>query len=99
MDEIVLLIVGMTAVTYIPRLLPMLASGRFESLNFLKYLPVAIFAALVFPDLLIVDTHLALSGKTLAGLVAFLIALKTRNVIATMVAGVVVLYLSEFGGV
>ncbi|WP_083809326.1 AzlD domain-containing protein [Archaeoglobus veneficus] len=39
----VLLIVGMTAVTYIPRLLPMLASGRFESLNFLKYLPVAIF--------------------------------------------------------
>ena len=92
MEELVLIILGMAAVTYIPRALPMLYR-RFESLHFLKYLPVAIFSSLVFPDLLAVDSQIAVGGKTLAGLVAFIVAWRTKNVIATMVAGVVVLYL------
>ena len=92
MEELVFIILGMAAVTYVPRALPMLYQ-RLESLHFLKYLPVAIFSSLVFPDLLVVDSQIAISGKTLAGLAAFMVAWKTRNLIATMVAGVAMLYL------
>ncbi len=94
MDEIVLLILCMALVTYIPRVLPMLAlSEKLQSLKFLKYIPIAIFASLVFPDLLLVDTQtIAVNEKTFAGVVALIVAWKTRNILITMVAGLLALY-------
>jgi branched-subunit amino acid transport protein len=88
--EIVVLILGMALVTYIPRVLPMLTSD-FQSLKFLKYIPIAIFASLVFPDLLLVDNQVAVNEKTFAGLLALIVAWKTRNILVTMVVGLLVL--------
>ena len=46
-------VLGMAAVTYIPRMLPMVLSGRFQVKGRLKaffdYLPYAALAALTFP--------------------------------------------------
>lgn len=94
MDEIVLLILGMALVTYIPRVFPMLAlPEKLQSLKFLTYIPIAIFASLVFPDLLLVDAQMiAVSEKTFAGIVALIVAWKTRNILITMVAGLLTLY-------
>lgn len=93
MDQIVLIIVGMALVTYIPRLIPMLNPME-SDLKFLKYVPVSLFAALVFPELLL-DQNQALSmdAETLAGGIALLVAWRTKNIIFTMIAGLFVLYL------
>jgi len=98
MDELILIIASMAAVTFIPRALPMLLTEN-PRIGFLEYLPVAIFASLVFPDILSSYSQLAFSGKTIAGLVAFIVAWRTRNIIATMVAGVLIMYLiTRLGG-
>lgn len=95
MDQIVLIIVGMALVTYIPRLLPML-NPMGSDLNFLKYVPVSLFAALVFPELLLDQNQvLTMDAETLAGCVALLAAWKTKNIIFTMIAGLFVLYLMK----
>jgi len=90
--DVIILILGMAAVTYLPRSLPMFLA-KFESLGFLKYLPVAIFSSLVFTDIFVSNGSLALGPKTLAGFVAFAVAWRTKNVIATMLAGVIILFL------
>lgn len=95
MDQIVLIIVGMALVTYIPRLIPML-NPLGSDLKFLKFVPVSLFAALVFPELLLnQDQALTVDAETLAGLVALLAAWRTKNIIFTMIAGLLVLYLMK----
>ncbi|MBU8913758.1 MAG: AzlD domain-containing protein [Spirochaetales bacterium] len=54
MNEIVLVILGMTAVTYIPRLLPLVLRGNSEPPEWMKrtlqLLPFTAIGALVIPD-------------------------------------------------
>ncbi len=91
-SQITLIIVGMALVTYIPRLLPLLNPME-SDLKFLKYVPVSLFAALVFPELLLdQDQMLTVDAETLAGCVALLAAWRTKNIIFTMIAGLFVLY-------
>jgi len=90
--EIALIVLGMAVVTYLPRVLPMLKSLDPE-FGFLKYIPVAIFASLVFPELLLNEHRvLAVDYETLAGLVALVAAWKSRNLLLTMLAGLAALY-------
>lgn len=95
MDQIALItlvIIGMALVTYIPRLIPLLNPLKPE-LKFLKYVPVSLFAALVFPELLLNQNQaLTIDAETLAGCVALLAAWRTKNIIFTMIAGLFVLY-------
>ena len=64
--EIVLLVLGMTLVTYIPRALPAVfldkirLSPRLE--RFLNLIPYTAMAALIFPGVLTVDTTQPLVG-------------------------------------
>lgn len=77
--EIVLLILGMTAVTYLPRALPGVLVGKLKFgprvKKFLRLIPYTAMAALIFPGVLSVDpanTWIVLIGAAVAALLAVL---------------------------
>lgn len=93
-------IIGMGVITYAIRLSPILLLERFE-LNpairqALKFVPVAVLSAIILPELVMpggsVDISLG-NGRLLAGLVAILTAWRTKNVLWTITAGMVMLWL------
>lgn len=100
-NELVLLtMVGMGVVTYLPRLLPAwFLRGRtlhpfIEA--WLKFVPVAVLAALLLPSLLIKENQINISWTNLylwAALPAGLIAWKTRSMFATVLVGMAVVAL------
>lgn len=101
--QIWLIILGGMVTTYLTRLsfvalfpadrLPLrLRSG-------LQYIPPAVLAALVFPELLIRGGELQISignHRLLAGLVASLLAWRLKNTWLTIVSGMLVLWLLTF---
>ncbi|MBA4385100.1 MAG: hypothetical protein C0410_10230 [Anaerolinea sp.] len=97
-NEMVLLtMVGMGLVTYLPRLLPawFLRGRKLNSFieAWLKYVPVAVLAALLLPSLLITDDQFNLAWNNLylwAALPAVLTAWKTRSMFATVLVGMAV---------
>lgn len=63
--------------------------------NALRFIPVAVLAALVLPRLLYLDGTLALSvdnHRLLAGLLAAVVAWRTESMLATLTTGMGVLY-------
>lgn len=89
-----LMIAGMLLVTYLPRVLPAwFLQGR--TLHpfltaWLKYVPVAVLAALLLPSLLVADGKFNLAWNNLylwAAIPAALVALKTRSMFATVLVG------------
>ncbi|HID43996.1 MAG TPA: AzlD domain-containing protein [Archaeoglobaceae archaeon] len=69
---------------------------RISGQSCLSLHPVALFAALVFPQLLVNQENLiSFDDETIAGLAALITAWKTRNIIFTMVASVVILYITN----
>lgn len=103
-NELFLLtMVGMGVVTYLPRLLPAwFLRGR--TLNpfieaWLKYVPVAVLAALLLPSLLVSEGQLNLTWSNLylwAAIPAGLTAWKTRSMFATVLVGMAVVALVRF---
>lgn len=94
-----LLILGMLAVTYIPRALPAVLanklrfSGRMEA--FLKLIPYTAMTAMIFPGVLTVDAANPLIGIT-GALVAGIFAWRKHSVmtcVLTSIAAVFLLYL------
>jgi branched-subunit amino acid transport protein len=62
----------------------------------LRYVPAAVLAALVLPALVIVGPEGALEGdKLLAGAVAFGVAWRTEDILATMAAGMGAIWLLQ----
>ncbi|UPV98867.1 AzlD domain-containing protein [Halorussus gelatinilyticus] len=65
----------------------------------LRFVPAAVLAALVAPQLVVVDGSVALSPanpRLLAGALAALVAWRTEDVLATLVAGMAGLWLLTF---
>jgi branched-subunit amino acid transport protein len=65
----------------------------------LRLVPPAVFSAIVLPELLVRDGSIQFSMSNLrliAGLLAAVIALKTRNVLATIASGMVILWLLQY---
>ena len=88
--EVLLIILGMTAVTYIPRALPavILDKLKFNAKveKFLKLIPYTAMTALIFPGIFTVDTAHPEIG-IVGGLVAILLAWrKVQVVICVLVA-------------
>ena len=99
-------ILGMGAVTFAVRLLPILLLERIDMppllLRALRYVPPAVLSAIIFPELLIRDGALAISPdnvRLLAGLLAAIVAWRTRNVLLTIAVGMIVLWLLQSLGV
>ena len=65
----------------------------------LHYVPPAVLSAIVFPELLLVNGTWNLSfenHRLLAGLAAVLVAWFSRNILITILAGMIVLFLLQF---
>ena len=100
MDQktIFLTILGMALVTYVPRLLPvwLLSSKSLPPLviAWLRYVPVAVLAAMLFPSIVVQDNqaHLGLSNLFLwAALPTLVVAWKTRSLFGSVIVGMIVL--------
>lgn len=91
-----ILVIGMMVVTFGPRLLPLALADRLELpapvVRLLRYVPVAVLSAIIVPlalqprgaiDLSLANAHLG------ATLVAIVVAAITRNMMATIVVGLV----------
>ncbi|MBX7252902.1 MAG: AzlD domain-containing protein [Candidatus Promineofilum sp.] len=96
---LVLTIIGMGVITYAIRvslfLLPEGAHLPDRLLRALRYVPAAVLSAIIAPELLMPGGAFDLSlgnERLLAGLVAILVAWRTRNVLLTVIAGMGVLW-------
>jgi branched-subunit amino acid transport protein len=101
-SRLVFIFIGMWAVTYFPRLLPLLALSRIRLparlMTWLSYLPVAILSALIFPGALMADGKIAPGPGNPAVWAlgaSFLVAAKTRSLILTMVTGGLVMFIGQ----
>lgn len=96
--EILAWIVLMALVTYIPRVLPLLILSRLQLPlivgEWLGFLPVAILGALLFPALFMPEGEFFLSFENpflLASIPTALVALTTKNLLLTVLLGMVAL--------
>jgi branched-subunit amino acid transport protein len=97
---VVMLIAGI--LTYATRLSFILLIGR-RSVpplvgRMLRYIPAAVLTAIIFPEILIRDGTLYLSignARLFAGLLAGVVAWKTRSAILTIIAGMATLWLIQ----
>ncbi len=105
MDQkvVFLTILGMTVVTYTPRLLPVyfLSSKSLPSLvvDWLRYVPVAVLAAMLFPSLLVQGDEVVLAPSNLflwAAFPTFLVAWKTRSLFGSVVVGMVLVAAARY---
>ncbi len=87
---------GMLLVTYIPRVLPLLILIRMEIpdiiIRWLRFIPVAILAALLTPGILIVEGKLMFSYHNsflLAAIPTFIVAIYKKNIFLTVITGMV----------
>lgn len=88
-------IVGMALVTAIPRILPLVVLSRLTLpdwlMRWLSYVPVAVLAALLARELLIPGGGIQLPPENLglvAALPTFIVALWSRNLMATVLVGI-----------
>jgi len=102
--EMVLLIFLMSLVTYLPRVLPVLALSRRRLPDpierWLSYVPVAVLAALLAPSLFAPEGYLDFAVHTnpafWVSMPVFVIALVTRNLFATVLFGMFMIALFRF---
>ena len=101
--SIFLIILGSALVTFIPRVLPIAILSRVElpewAMRWLSYVPIAVMAALVGQELLMPNGKLEPLHKNLeliAALPAFIIAIVTRSLLGTVVAGIISLMVLRF---
>jgi len=101
-QSIFLTILGMAAVTYLPRFLPtwLLSSRSLPRwlVRWLKNVPVAVLAAMLFPAIIAQGGSVAVDLRNLFLLAAFptvLVACKTRSLFGSVITGVVLVALGR----
>jgi branched-subunit amino acid transport protein len=99
-----LLIVVLALGTWAMRSLPIMLHGHVPHPvwleRLLRHVPVAALTALVVPGVLYLhegNTYSFSPSRLLAGSVALFVALRTRNVFATLVTGMLVLWVTQWG--
>ncbi|MBK5109294.1 MAG: AzlD domain-containing protein, partial [Anaerolineales bacterium] len=84
-------IIAAGLLTYATRLFPIISYGRFEMPNqverALRFVPVAVLTAIFLPEMAYIQEELMLSFRNprlLAGLLAIVVAWRTKNVMYTI---------------
>lgn len=98
-----LTIIGMGIITYAIRLTPIVLLERFELSQpirrALKFVPAAVLSAIIFPELFMpegtVDVSLS-NERLIAGLIAAVVAWRTKNVLWTIGVGMAALWLLQW---
>lgn len=93
-ETIVAIILGAAIINYLPRMLPLVFLSKVNIppviTDWLGYVPVAVLAALVAPEILTSGGQLALgpaNKNLLASIPTFAVAIKTKNLAYTLLAG------------
>lgn len=93
--EIIGLIIGIAALTFFTRFAFTMLFRRFkisERWNmFMVYVPIAVFTTIIVPALLVPNGELDISFQNeylIAGIIALLVAYKTKNVVGTVIIGI-----------
>lgn len=96
---LVITVVAMGLVTYLIRLVPIALFTRLKlpvwTQQTMRYVPTAVLAAIIVPELILPNGTLDISpgnARLVAGLVAIVVAWRTRNVLLTVVVGMVVVW-------
>ncbi len=104
--ELLLCVVGMILGTALPRALPMtiLAERPMpdKARRWLSYVPAAILAALVAPDILLKDGGLFISSQNvflIAAVPCILVAAKTKSLFMTLALGMTVVAMLRYCGI
>lgn len=99
----IILIFGMSLVTYIPRWLPLFILTRYKLPNWfiewLDLIPVAILSALLLPELVTTGQPrqlIILRPELLVAIPTFIFALKTRSLGGTVILGMLLFWLAGF---
>ncbi|MET1179099.1 AzlD domain-containing protein [Peribacillus simplex] len=100
---ILAVIVGISIVTFIPRVVPLVLLSKVEipkwGFDWLKHVPVAVMAALLAQELLLSEQVFSIKDNALnlaAALPAFLVAIFTRSLLGTVMIGVLSLMILRF---
>jgi len=103
MNSIWIVIVAAGVLTFLTRFSFIAISGRwYPPAGFrraLQFVPVAVLAAIVTPEIFVVSGKIALSPvnpRFIAAAVALAVAYRTRNTILTIVVGMLVFWLISF---
>lgn len=98
-----IVIIGMGLITFAIRITPIILLERFDLSDTvrqgLRFVPAAVLSAIIFPELLMPGGTLDISltnVRLLAGLLAALVAWRTKNVLYTIAVGLVVLWLLQW---
>jgi branched-subunit amino acid transport protein len=93
-----LMILGMMLVTFLPRYGVLALLGRVEMprplFRALRFVPPAVLAAIILPSMLLKDAALDLTPQNsflFAGIAAALVSWRSKNLLLTIVAGMVAL--------
>lgn len=89
--------------TYLTRLTFIMLWGKINIpiwlLRSLRFVPPAVFTAIIFPELFLPQATLDISlgnARLIAGILAALVAWKTRNIVLTILVGMSVLLLIQY---
>ena len=108
MDQkiVFLTILGMSTVIFIPRLFPvlLLSSKKLPPLviAWLRFIPVAVLAAMLLPSLVVKEAELDFSISNLflwAAIPTFLIAWKTRSLFGSVIVGMAIVAAARYFGI
>lgn len=98
-----LAVIAAGLLTYATRLSPIISYGRFEMPNTvergLRFVPVAVLTAIFLPELVYLQQDLMISYRNprfIAGLLAIVVAWRTKNVMYTILIGMLALWLLQF---
>ncbi|NRD77876.1 AzlD domain-containing protein [Bacillus sp. BRMEA1] len=101
--SIFIIIIGMALVTFIPRVLPLMVLSRFKlpewGTRWLSFIPISVMAALVGQEIFMHDGKIDFSFSNLEMLAAiptFLMAVKTRSLLGTVVTGIISLMVLRY---
>lgn len=92
--KFLLVVIGMSVVTYIPRLMPALGLSNKKLpvwlLKFLEFIPVTVISALLVPSIMIRDNKLSLLNPYVyAAIPTLFAAYKSKNIVIPVVVGLV----------
>lgn len=98
-----LLIILLGLGTWLMRSMPIMLHGRVPHPEWLerllRYVPVAALTALVVPGSLYLKSngsYHAVPARTIAAVIALVVAIRTKNTVATLVAGMAALWLAQW---
>ncbi len=99
-DYVLGVVLGAAAVTFLPRVLPLVVLSRIALPPWLErwlgYVPVAVLAALLAQGALVANGRVSLPPDNLvplAAMVSLAVAIMTRSLVATVLSGIVAMAL------